>query len=97
MKYTFTKPVIFEGVEYKEIIADFDNLTGQAHMEIDRQLTAQGIIVVQPETSRTFQLYAIVKAAKLPVEFWKAVSFKETSKIAMMAQHFLLELESLEQ
>ena len=94
MKYTFEKPINFEGVEYKEINIDFDSLTTQAHIEIEGHLMSQGIIVVQPETSRTYQLYAVAKAAKLPVEFWKAVPFREGGKIALMAYHFLLDVGS---
>lgn len=93
MKHTFKKPFNFEGTEYKELNFDFDRLSGEDLVSVERELVATGSIVINMQTSQTACMLVAAKAAKVPFELIKALPINEASAVALLAQHFLLGVE----
>ena len=90
IKYTFTKPVDFEGEEYKEITINLEVLTGRDIKEVSNQLQLQGEAISFAETDKSFLGALAARAANLPMEFMDYIPAKDFSKITMEVQNFLL-------
>ena len=89
IKFVFSKPVIFEDQEYKEIEFDLDSLTGEDVEAVKRDFTAAGNFTTMPSSDTTFCIMLIARAAKIPIEFFKVLSAKEYLKLSQEVSNFL--------
>lgn len=89
-KYKFSKPVEFEGEEYKEIILNLEDMTGKDIKEVSSELLAKGEVIGLAETNKNFLAALAAKSAGLPTEFMDYVPAKDFSKITILVQNFLL-------
>lgn len=90
IKYTFAKPVDFEGEQYKKIIINLEGLTGKDIKEVSNELLAQGEVIGLAETNKIFLGALAAKAAGLPTEFMDYIPARDFSKITIQVQNFLL-------
>lgn len=93
----FAKPIEFEGKKYEEISLDLDSITGNDLELAENQFIAQNPEIAAQtalkELSKGYQSILAAKAAKVPVEFIKALPAREYSKVTMAVQVFLLKGE----
>ncbi|WP_303872375.1 phage tail assembly protein [Tepidanaerobacter acetatoxydans] len=89
-KYTFSKPIKFEGEEYKEIILNLEGLTGKDIKEVSNELVLKGEIMGLAETNKNFLAALAARSAGLPIEFMDYIPAKDFSKITILVQNFLL-------
>jgi len=89
-----SKPVQFEGKEYKELVLDVDSLTGNDIELAENQFIAQNAQIAAQtplkDLSKGFQAILAARAAKVPVEMIKALPAKDYSKVTIVIQNFLL-------
>lgn len=90
----FSKPIKFDGKEYKELVMDTDSLTGNDIELAEGQFIAQNpeIAAQSPlkELTKGFQSILAAKSAKVPVELIQSLPAKDYSKVTMKIQTFLL-------
>jgi hypothetical protein len=91
MKINLKKPVTFEGKDYTEINAEFDNLTGQDLIDATNEARARGDQSVIIELSKLYQAIVAAKAAKVPIDMVIAMNGKDFVTVTKAAQSFLLE------
>ncbi|PWK16062.1 phage tail assembly protein [Tumebacillus permanentifrigoris] len=90
--YQFSKSIKFEGVDYSEIVLDFDKLTGDDILKAESQYLATGGASHAPrEMSKTYLVIVAARAAGVPVELFNALPAKDFSKITVRTQGFLLQ------
>lgn len=93
-KIELTKPITFENKEYKEIdLSGLENLSAESLCRADNRLTKMGIVAAVKETNCEFCAMIAAEATELPVEFFKALSAKDFSRIARAVQSFFLGAE----
>ncbi|GAV24810.1 hypothetical protein ciss_07430 [Carboxydothermus islandicus] len=90
-KIIFSKPCVFEGKEYTEIILDFESLTGQDLINASNQARALGDNSPVLELSKTYLAVIAAKAAKVPVDMILALPAKDFTNVTLSVQNFLLE------
>lgn len=90
----FKKPFHFEGVDYDGVALNLQGLTGAAIEEsevtfvnLNPQIAAQTPL---KEMSKGFLAIVASKAAKKPLEFFKALPAAEYSKVTTKVQVFLM-------
>lgn len=93
--FTLSRPVVYEGTEYKELALDFEKLTGDDILSCDRQYRAEqnragGNISLAPETEKAYQAYIVAKAAGVHVGLIRSVSAKDFTRLTLRARNFLL-------
>lgn len=88
-KFVFSKPVIFEDKEYKEIEFDLDSLTGEDVEAVKKDFTTSGNFAAVPASDSTFCIMLLARAAKMPIEFFKVLSAKEYLKLSQEVSNFL--------
>lgn len=89
------KPFDFDGKGYSEIRLDFDSLSGADIIGAERQFFANGAnqSISIKEFSKEFQAYIAARAAKLPVEFFFALSVQDFTQVTLKVQNFFLEAD----
>lgn len=89
--FTFNKPIIFEGQEYKKITMNLEGLTGKDIKDITKDLLGQGeVLGGLAESNKSFLAEVAAKSANLPSEFMDYIPAKDFSKITIEVQNFLL-------
>ncbi len=89
-KYTFSKPIDFEGEKYKEIVLNLEGLTGKDIKEVSNELLLQGEVMGLAETNKNFLAALAARSANLPMEFMDYIPARDFSKITIEVQNFLL-------
>lgn len=89
--YTLRRPFTFEEREVKELILDFERLTGEDILQAERRYYAEAVVAVPAkELSKAFQAYIVASAANVPVELVRAMPAKDFTSVTLDAQNFLL-------
>ncbi|MFC3802804.1 phage tail assembly protein [Cohnella sp. GCM10012308] len=92
--YTFARPVLFEGAEYKQITVDFDKLTGEDILSSERQYRADqsrnGGGSLAPEMDKAYQAIIVAKASGVHAGLIRAASAKDFTRLTLRARNFLL-------
>ncbi|MBJ6362097.1 phage tail assembly protein [Paenibacillus sp. GCM10012307] len=92
-KYTLKKPVEFEGQTIESINLDFDSVTGDDMIAIERRFLAAGNgheFLVVKEFNKEYQIQFAARASKLPLEFFKLVSAFDFSRITVQVGNFFM-------
>ncbi|UNY40569.1 tail assembly chaperone [Pararheinheimera phage vB_PsoM_KLER1-1] len=89
-EFTLSKPFVFEEKEYTTLNLNMEDLTGADLENIEREMSAAGMIVSLPEASKSYQMYVAARSAKVPVALIKALPLRDASAITMKVQSFLL-------
>lgn len=85
------EPYTFEGKEYKELdLSGIQELTADDLCNAQKMLSDMGNTVTMPEIDYTYNLILAAKAAKLPLEFFKALPGKYAAKIKMAVTGYFL-------
>lgn len=90
LNYKLTKPVTFEGKEYKELVLDFGSLTGNDAIAIEEEMEAMNLYVMAPETSRAYQIRMAARAGGFPYQLTEQISFRDFTRLANAARNFLV-------
>lgn len=90
--YTFSRPFKFEGEPVESLTLDFDSLSGDDILSVNRQYQAESN---QPagwslEMDKEYQAYIVAKAAGVHVGLIKAAPAKDFTKLTLRARNFLL-------
>lgn len=89
-EHILSKPFTFEEKEYTSLDLNMEDLTGADLENIEREMSAAGMVVALPEASKSYQMYVAARAAKVPVELIKALPLRDASAITVKVQSFLL-------
>lgn len=91
MKILLSKEFVFEGKTHTEINLDLENLTGSDLEAAERIAISEGGGLGNfAELCKPFQAAVAAKAAKLPLEFFRALPAKDYSFITLSVGNFLL-------
>lgn len=84
-----SKPVKWEDEEIKELNMDFSRMTGDDLEAVEREWIMGGGGGVA-ETSKSFLMHIVARAAGTRVEVVRKMAIRDVSKATLMAQNFLL-------
>ncbi len=87
---TLAKPYTYEDKTYKELVFDFENLTGMDMISIETEMTTMGEILLSPEISLSFLSRMAARAAKIGSDVILHLPFREFAKVKNRAQNFLI-------
>ncbi len=90
--HTFKTPFKYEGKEYVTVNFNFENLTGNDFMSIEKEMQDDGEYIVSAEMSRGFLYRLASKASGIGSDVIKAMPIMEFNKITNAARRFLLDL-----
>lgn len=90
--YTFARPFKFEEQTVTEITINFDDLTGNDILAVNRQYKAESKNSTSwaPEMDKEYQAYIVAKAAGVHVGLVKTAPAKDFTRLTLRAQNFLL-------
>ncbi|MEC0269057.1 phage tail assembly protein [Paenibacillus anseongense] len=92
--FTLSKPVVSGDQTITSVVLDFESLTGDDLLAIERQYNAISArtrdVAPVKETSKQFLSFVVAKAAGLQVEDLQRFSAKDFAKLTLRAQNFLL-------
>ena len=93
--HKFKKPFAWEGKEYKELVFDFDKLTGEDSLNIEAELQAKGIGVLGPSFSGHYLIRMAARACNVPIgtDAFQRMPLKDFVRIRTKARNFLMESE----
>lgn len=87
----FSKPFVFENKTYTEVdLRGLENLNGEDLCRADRAVRAQGNTAPMTEMTPDIACFLGSVAARLPVEFFKALPIMEMVKVRNAVSGFLL-------
>lgn len=89
-KAIFDSPITFEDKEYKELVLDFDGLSGKDMVAAEKETRLLGDNPPVLELNKTYQAVVAAKAAKVKVDLVMDLPAKEFTKVTLLAQSFLL-------
>ena len=89
--YTLSKPVVYNGKEYKTLNLDFEKLKGKDARAITAELQRLGIAVLVPSLSEEYLIRTIAKACEEPIgaDFFDLLSIFDFNKLVGRARAFL--------
>lgn len=96
MDIRLIKPTTFDGVEYKNLILDFDELSGQDLINATKEAKVLGDKSAVAEFSKTYQAVVAAKSAKVPVDLILMLKAKDFTQVTLHTQNFLLDGGSTE-
>lgn len=86
----FKQPFIFEGETYTELnLEGLENLTGSDLMRIDKAYRKNNLADPYPDMSAGYAIALAKYATGKPIEFFKALPFKECRNIRNKVRSFL--------
>lgn len=88
-KHKFAKPFEYDGKKYDEIAFDFDKLTGNDMIAIERELAAEGDAFVIPSFSSAFKIKMAAHASGIGDDVLRAVPAPDFNVICGEAHAFL--------
>lgn len=89
MKLTLSKKIPYRDSDISEIDFEFENLTGNDILTVEREQRASGETVAAWEYSRSFLLAVAAKACHLPVDVLKNLSLPDFTKAINETLNFL--------
>lgn len=88
--YKLRKSIEWEGKKIEELKFDFESLTGLDMINIEREMTASGIVmIIQPEFNQTYQVYTAAAAAKLDYDIIPKLSASDYVALMKKGRNFL--------
>ncbi|EJW19143.1 phage tail assembly protein [Paenibacillus alvei] len=89
--YKLIRPISFDGEEVKELVLDFDELTGQDLLACARQaqVMAPNEVNLVRALSLTYQVVVAAKAAGVAAELIQSLKAKDFTQVTQRAQNFL--------
>lgn len=91
MKVKLSKPYKLDGKEVSEIdMGALEELTGADMLAIDRTMKRRGNTDASPEFTLEFAFFAAMQATGLPLEFFHGLSMKDSIKVKMRVNYFLM-------
>lgn len=84
-----SKPVVFEGQTYHELVCYFDDLTGNDMDAIGKEVASAGHMVINPGISTPFLAAFAARAARVPTTLVASLKAKDYQKATNAAQIFL--------
>ncbi|MCX4326453.1 MAG: hypothetical protein OSJ45_04045 [Lachnospiraceae bacterium] len=88
---TLAKPYTYEDKTYKELVFDFESLTGMDMISIETEMTTMGEVLLSPEISLSFLSRMAARAAKIGSDVILHLPFREFAKVKNRAQNFLID------
>lgn len=91
-KITFNKPLVFEDKEYSELTFDFNSLTVDDAMSVERELSASGIVLLQPEISTEYLIRMAARACteKISFDIFSKFAIRDYIRVKNKTRNFLL-------
>lgn len=91
MDVKLSKPYKFEGKEITELdLNKLEDLTGADMIAINRMMKKRGNTDASPELTMEFAFFAAMQATGLPLEFFYALSMKDSMKVKTRVNYFLV-------
>lgn len=87
---TLKRPYTYEGKTYEKFVFDFEQLTGQALVDIETEMTGVGEFALSPEISTSFLYRLAAKAARVGSDVIVHLPIREFGKVKSYAQDFLI-------
>lgn len=89
--YKLRKSIEWEGKKIEELEFNFDALTGLDMINVEREMTASGIVmVIQPEFNQVYQVYVAAAAAKLDYDVIPKLSASDYVTLMKKGRNFLI-------
>lgn len=91
----FKKPFTYDGVEYDELEFDFEGLTGNDSMEIEKELARRGVQVVTPAFNGEYIIRLAARACTTNIghDAMLQMSIRDYNKIRSRVRNFLFSSE----
>jgi hypothetical protein len=91
----FRKPFVWQGVEYEKLSFDWDKLTGNDSLAVEREMQSLGIPLVVPAFSGDYLIRMAARACttRIGADAFGAMSLPDHHKIRNAARSFLLQSE----
>ncbi|KUO72713.1 MAG: hypothetical protein APF81_08540 [Desulfosporosinus sp. BRH_c37] len=96
MEIKLLKPTTYDDVEYKKLVLDLEELSGQDLINATKEAKALGDKSAVAEFSKTYQAVVAAKAAKVPVDLILLLKAKDFTQVTLHTQNFLLDGGSAE-
>ena len=91
MKVKLSKAYDFEGEKISELdLNGLDSLTGADMIAIGRMMKKRGNTDASPELTMEFAFFAAMQATGQPLEFFYALSMKDSMKVKARVNYFLM-------
>lgn len=89
--YKLVRPITFDGEEVKELVLDFDELTGRDLLTCARQAQTMepNEVALVRALSLPYQVVVAAKAAGVPAELINSLKAKDFTQVTQRAQTFL--------
>lgn len=93
--HLFKKPFSYNGNEYKSLTFDFEGLSGNDTLQIERELARQGRTVIVPEFNGDYLANMASRACveEIGVDAFGMMSLRDFNAIRGAARRFLLNAE----
>ncbi len=97
VKVKLKKPITYDDVEYTELEFDFDKLTGNDGIKIERELERLGHPVAVPAYSGDYMIILAAKACTSSVgaDFFRLLSIGDYNRVRSAMRNFLMRSEWL--
>lgn len=88
----FKKPFVYNGVEYSELEFDFEGLTGNDSLEVERELTRRGINIIAPAFSIEYIVRIAARACTSPIghDAMSLMTIRDFNRIRSAVRNFLM-------
>ena len=92
---TFRKPFVYQGKTYKELVFDWDRLTGKDGLAIENEMQQLGKPVIVPTFSGEYLIRMAARACldTIGSDAFEAMPLAEYNRVRSAARSFLLKSE----
>lgn len=87
--YVLSKPFEYDGVTHTEVVLDYDALTGFDMTRIENEITAQGEVIITPETSTAFLYRLAARAGKVSSDLVESLPLRDFMALVRKSRNFL--------
>lgn len=92
------KSIMINGKEIREIVLDFDLLTGAVIREVEQEMMAHKVVALGGAAlSQTFNMYVAARAARMNIHDLERMNIRDVTRITTLTQNFLMKSESDEE
>ncbi|MGN0787127.1 MAG: hypothetical protein ACI4OB_07020 [Christensenellales bacterium] len=93
--HIFKNPINYNNTEITSLTFDFDKLTGNDDLAIEKELNGMGIMYVSPEFNSEYLIRLCAKACTTPItyDFFSYCKMPDYKAIKAKARSFLLRAE----
>lgn len=93
--HTFKRPFAYNGIDYNSLTFDFEGLTGEDTLKIERELASKGRTVIVPEFNGDYLAAMASRACtdEIGVDAFNHMSLRDFNSIRGAARRFLLGVE----